>query len=175
MVSPIPAHSSDAHADRRLDRSADQAAGLGNAEMQRAIDRVGKLLIGGDREEQVAGLHRHLIVAEIMVLEDPDMVERALDQRLRAGLAIFFEQILLEASGIDPDADRAAIGLGRVDDLADPVGRADVAGIDPQARRAGVRRLERALVVEVDVGDDRDCGRADDLAAAPRCCRRRGS
>jgi hypothetical protein len=41
-----------------------------------------------------------------MVLEDTDMVERALDQRLGTRLAIFFEQVLLEASGIDSDADR---------------------------------------------------------------------
>ena len=38
------------------------------------------------------------------------MVERAFDQRLGAGLAIFLEQVLLEAAGVDPDADRAAVG-----------------------------------------------------------------
>ena len=49
-----PGPQQDAHADRRLDRAADQAAGLGNAEVERAIDRVGELVIGGDGEEQVA-------------------------------------------------------------------------------------------------------------------------
>ena len=71
---------------------------------------LGKLLVGGDGEEHVARLHRDLVIAEAVVLEDPDMVERAFDQRLGARLAIFFEQVPLEASGIDPDADRAAIG-----------------------------------------------------------------
>ena len=131
--------------------------------MERAIDRVGELLVGGDREEQVAGLHRDLVVAEVMILEDADMVERAFDQRFGAGLAIFFEQILFEASGIDPDADRAAIGLGRVDHFAHPLGRADIAGVDAQACGAGVGRLERALVVEMDVGDDRHARGARDL------------
>ena len=81
---------------------------------------LGELLIGGDGEEHVAGLHRDLIVAEVVVLENADMVERAFDQRLGAGLAIFFEQVLLEAAGVDADADRAAVGPGRGDHLARP-------------------------------------------------------
>ena len=55
------------------------------------------------------------------------------------------------------------LALGRRDDFADPLLRADVAGIDAQARGAGVRRLERALVVEVDVGNDRHARGANDL------------
>ena len=117
---------------------------------------LGELLVGGDGEEHVARFDRDLIVAKAVVLEDPDMVERAFDQRLGAGLAIFLEQVLFEAAGIDADADRAAIGPRRGDDFLDPLFRADVAGIDPQAGRAGVGRFERALVVEMDVGDDRD-------------------
>ncbi len=88
---------------------------------------LGELLVGGDREEHVAGLHRDLVVAEAVVLEDPDMVERAFDQRLGARLAVFLEQVLLEAAGIDPDADRAAVGARRGDHFADPLFRADVA------------------------------------------------
>ena len=110
-----------ADAERRLDRPADQPAGLGHAEVERAIDLARELLIGGDGEEHVAGLHRDLVVAEIMVLEDPDMVERAFDQSLGARLAIFFEQVLFEAAGVDPDADRAAVGLGGGDHFLDPL------------------------------------------------------
>ena len=79
--------------------------------MKRAVDLFGKLLVGGNGEEDVASLHRDLIFAEIVVLEYADMVERAFDQRFRAWLPIFLEQVLLEAAGIDADADRAAIGL----------------------------------------------------------------
>src|SRR3546814_8518102 len=46
----------------------------------------------------------------------------------------------LEAAGVDADADRAAVGLGRVDHFVDPLGRADIAGIDAQAGRT--RRSE---------------------------------
>jgi hypothetical protein len=95
--------------------------------VERAVDRIGELRIGGDREEDVAGFDRDLIFVEIMVLQQLDMVERAFDERLGAGLAIFFEQVLLEAAGVDADADRAAVGLGGADDFADAVAATDVA------------------------------------------------
>ncbi len=152
-----------ADADRALDRTADQAARLGDAEVERTVDRFGELHIGGDREEHVAGLHRDLIFVEILVLEQLDMVERALDQRFGAGLAIFFEQILFQAASIHADADRAAVRLGRVHHFLDARLAADVAGVDAQAGRARIGGFERALIVEMDVGDDRHAGGADDL------------
>jgi len=98
-----------------------------------------------------------------MVLENANMVERAFDQRFRARLAIFLEQVFLKAAGIDADADRAAVGLGRADHFLDPLFGPDVARIDAQAGGAGVGRFERSLVVEMDVGDDRNTGRTDDF------------
>ena len=83
--------------------------------MQRTINRIGKAHIGSDREEDVGGLHRDLIFVEIAILQQLDMVERRFDQRLRARLAIFFEQVFFEAAGIHANTDRAAIGLGRID------------------------------------------------------------
>ena len=132
--------------------------------MQRAIDRVGQLLIGGDREEHVAGLDRDFVFVKIVVLQQLDVVERAFDQRLGTGLAVFFEQVLFQAAGIDADADRAAIGLGGAHNLAHAFGRADIAGVDAQAGGAGIGGFQRALVMEMDVGDDRYLRRADDLA-----------
>ena len=110
-------------------------------------------MIGRDGEEHVAGLHRHLVFVEIVVLQQLDVIERAFDQRVGAGLAVFFEQVLLKAAGVDADADRAAVGLGRADHFGDAFAAADIAGIDPQAGRARVGGFERALVVEMDVGD----------------------
>jgi len=95
------------------------------------------------------------------------MVERAFDQRLGTGLAIFFEQVLLQASGIDPNADRAAVGLGSGNHFADAVCGPDVAWVDAKAGGAGVGRFERALVVEMDVGDDRHGRRAHDFPQRP--------
>ena len=144
--------------------ASDQAAGLRDAKMQRAIDCFGELLVGGDSEKHVARFHRDLIFVKVMVLQEPDMVERAFDQRLGAGLAIFFEQILLQAAGVHPDADRAAIGLGGVHHFLHPLRRADIAGIDPQAGRARIGRFQRALIVEMDVRDDGNARRTGDLA-----------
>ena len=58
---------------------------------------------------------------------------------------------------------RHAMALGDGDHRADLVGPADVAGIDADAVRTGLDRLDRKRVVEVDVGDDRDRRQADDL------------
>jgi hypothetical protein len=107
-----------------------------------------------------------------VVLEDSDMVQRAFDERLGAGFAIFLEQVLLEASCIDPDADRTAVGARGGDDLANPLFGADIAGVDAEAGRAGVGGFERALVVKMDVGDDRNARLADDLLESSG--RRRG-
>src|SRR3712207_8551028 len=71
-----------------------------------------------------------------------------------------FPYTTLFRSRIDADADRAAIGLGGVDDLAHPLGRTDIAGVNAEARRARVGRFERPLIMEVDVGNDRHPGRA---------------
>ncbi len=161
VADPRPDQAADA--DRGFDRAADQAARFGNAEVERAIDRACQLVIGGDREEQVARLDRDLVFAKVVILEQPDMVERTFDERLGAGFAVFFEQVAFEAAGVDADADRAAIGLGGVDDFADALVRTDIAGVDAQARGAGVGGFQGALVMEMNVGDDRHARRADDL------------
>ncbi len=66
------------------------------------------------------------------------MVERTLDHRLGAKLAIAFQQVALQAAGIDADAHRAPVILGYLDDLAHARGRSDIAGV--QAGGAALRR-----------------------------------
>jgi hypothetical protein len=83
-----------------------------------------------------------------VILEQADMVQRGFDERFGTGLAIFLQQVPLEAAGIDADPDRAAIGLGGVDHFPHAIGRADIAGIDAQACRARIGRFQRALVVK---------------------------
>ena len=85
--------------------------------MQRAINRLGQPHIGRNRKEHVGRFYRDLIFVEIMVLQQLDMVKRAFDQRFGTRLAIFFEEVLFQGSGIYTNTDGAAIGLGRVDDL----------------------------------------------------------
>ena len=106
--------------------------------MQRIVAGFGELLIGGDGEEHVGRLAGDLELEEVVVLEDLGVVQRALDHRLGAGLAVVLEQVALERAGIDADAHRAAVILGRLDDLAHALGRADIAGIDAQAGGAAL-------------------------------------
>ncbi len=155
------------HADRRLDRAGHQPARLGDPEMDRRVGGLGQPLIGRRRQEHVRRLHADLELVEIVVLQDADMIEPALDHRLRARLAVFLQEMLLQRPGVDPDPHRAAVVPRRLDHLAHPLHRADVARVDPQARRPRLRRLDRPAVVEVDVGDDRHRTLAHDLAERP--------
>src|SRR5258708_7189263 len=61
--------------------------------------------------------------------------------------------------------------LGRLDDVADALGRADIAGVDAQAGGARLGRFDGPLVVEMDVGDGRHGARGDGLRQRPRRCR----
>ena len=90
--------------------------------MQGAIDRLSQAHIGGHREENVRCLHRDFKFVEVMILQQLDMVQRTFNQRLRARLAIFFEQVFFEAACIHADPDRTAIGFGGVDDFFDAFG-----------------------------------------------------
>ena len=67
IANPRPKHVADA--DARFDRAADQAARLGNSQMQRAIHRIGQLHIGGDGKEHVRGFNRHLVFVKIVILQ----------------------------------------------------------------------------------------------------------
>jgi hypothetical protein len=140
--------------------------------VERTVDGFGKLHVGRNRQEHVARLHCHLVFVEVVVLQQLDVVERAFHQRLGAGLAVFFQQVTLEAAGIHADPDRTAVGLRRADHFGDPLARSDVAGVDTEASRALVGSFERPLVVEVNVGNDRHVRRAGDFVEPRRRFRR---
>ena len=92
-----------AKANRRFDRSAGQAAGLCDAKMDRRVRRLCKLLIGGGGHEYVRGLHADLELVKIVVLQNTDMLQPALDHRVGTGLAVFVEQMLFETARIHTD------------------------------------------------------------------------
>jgi hypothetical protein len=169
-VSPSPAHSRFPEPDGRFHRAADEAARLGDAEVERRLGLFGQHLVGRDRHEDVGGLHRDLEVQEIVVFQDPDMVEARFHHRVGTGLAILVEEVLFEAPGIHPDPDRAIMVAGGLDDLLHPLLVADIAWVDPEAGRAGLRRLDPAFVVEMDVGHDGHGAFADDLLQGLRRC-----
>jgi hypothetical protein len=116
-----------------------------------------------------------LELVEVVVLQDAGVVQGALDHRLGAGLAVLLQQFALQRAGVDADPHRAAVVAGGLDDLTHAVGAADIARIDPQAGRAGLGRLDAALVVEVDVGHERHLGLAGDGLEGGRAVGHRGS
>src|SRR5262249_39089155 len=83
--------------------------------------------------------------------------------------AVFFQQVLLQRAAVDADADRYPALGGELDHLLDAPALADVAGIEPEAVHALLERDERQLVIEMDVGDERDANAALDLAELFRC------
>ena len=87
------------------------------------------------------------------------MPERRADKRLGnvdlPGVELFAKR-LLEGAEVHADSDRDLLLLRRAGDCLDPVARADVAGIEAKRVCPRLYRRERAAVVEVDVGDERD-------------------
>ena len=63
--------------------------------MQRIVAALVHQAIGLHHERHIAGLHGNADIAEADVLEHPDVGKRAFDQRLRRGMAVFFQQGLL--------------------------------------------------------------------------------
>ena len=123
--------------------------------MERVARLRGEQAVGRDHARDVGRLHGDLDVAEAGVLEERDLPERALDERLGRRAAVAGEDVLLERAGVHADADRDAAVLRGGCDLADLGRGADVAGVDAEAVDAGLERGEGEAVVEVDVGDDR--------------------
>ena len=164
MVSPMPWLSSAPNADAGLDRALERRAGLGHAEVQRPVARLGEQLVGPHHHHRVVVLDRDLEVVEVVLLEEARLPHGALDERLGRGLAVLLEQPLVEAAGVDADPDRGAVVLGGPGDLLDLVVElADVARVDPDGGAARLDGGEDVLRLEVDVGDHRDLGVLRDL------------
>ena len=132
--------------------------------MDRRIRRLRQSLIGGSGKKHVGCLAADLELVEIVVLKDLDVIQPAFDHRVGARLAIFLQQVLLKRSRVHTDPDRAAVILGRLDHLADPLLGTDIAGIDAKTGRACLGGFDGAFVVEMDIRHDRNRAFAHDLA-----------
>ena len=64
------------------------------------------------------------------ILQDADLVHRALDKRLRRGPTVLRQDVLLQRAGVHSDADRNAAGFRLPGDQPDLVLVLDVAGVD---------------------------------------------
>ena len=162
IVSPMPSASSVPRPDGRLERARPLGAGLGDAEVQRVVDLLREQPVRGDRVRHVRRLDRDLEVVEAEPVHQLDVLERGRHERLDRVLALQLVQVLGQRARVDADPHRHARRARLLDHLAGLLEAADVAGVDADAVRAGVDRLERQRVVEVDVGDHRDRRLLDD-------------
>ena len=122
----------------------------------------GQQPVGGDRVGDAGRLDRDLEVLELEPLHQLDELDGGLDERLDRSWALQLVEVLGQRPGVDADPHRDARRGRPLRDLGDLVGAADVARVEPDAVRAGVDRLQRQRVVEVDVGDHRDRRLGDD-------------
>ena len=123
--------------------------------MERAVDGVGKLMVGGDGKKYIGCLHRNLEFMEVIVLKYARVFERRFNKRLRTGFGVFLQKMFLERAGIDTDPHRTAMVACRADHFADPVSAPDIARVDPQTGRTGGGGLNGTAIVKMNIGNDR--------------------
>ena len=153
-----------AEPDRRLDRADAGRARFRDAEVERVLDLVGEHPVRLDHHARVGRLQRNLHLRIVAVLEDVDMAERGLDHALRRRAVVLREQVLLEGARVDPDPDRDPLVLREVHNLLDELLAADVTRVQAKPVHPLLEGDQRKLVVEVDVGHERDPDLPPDLA-----------
>ena len=166
MVSPIPSASSVPMPAVPFTSPAGRRPRLGDAQVQRVIERLGSEPVGGDHQSDRRRLDRDLDVAEADLLEEGQLVARRLDQCLRGGAAVLLVQVGMQRARVDPDADRDATVACLRRDLLDLGLLPQVAGVESQALDTCLERSEGHLVMEVDVGHDRHRRAGDDVRQA---------
>ena len=142
-------------AGRGLHEPLRDRTGLGDAEVERMVGDVGQLAVGLDHHGDVRRLDRDLDEVVADLLEVADLLLGRLDHRRGRRSAEALVELGVERAGVDADAarDAAITRLGR--DELDVLGLADVAGVQPQLMHPRIERRQGELVLEVDVGDDR--------------------
>ena len=158
-----PVHEQRAHANRALDPTRERRSRFGDAEVQRVRHLGREHPVGPDHRRHVARLHGDLEVAVVECLQQPHLLEGRLDERLGLVFLRQGRQVLGQRARVGADAHRHACPLRRLDDELDLVGAADVAGVDADGGDAGIDRLQSERGVEVDIGDDGQRRKADDL------------
>ena len=131
--------------------------------MERVGDALAHEAVCRECQRNVVRLQRNLHIIEVKRLEDADVLERRLDERLRRDAAVLLEQPLVERACIDADTDRDARLFRRADDRPHLLLAADIAGIQAQGVDALTDCLEREPVVKVDVRDERHVHLAQDI------------
>ena len=99
-------------------------------------------------------LHRDLDVVEADLFEQPDLVDRRLDQCLWHRRPVLVEEVLVERSGVHPHPDRHPGVERRRRHRLDVLRLRMLPGLSRSPGDPGLERRQRQPVLEVDVGDD---------------------
>ena len=143
-------------------------ARFGHADVQRVVRTLGKQPVRLDHQRDGAGFHRHADIMKIVFLQQRNMSERAFYQRLRRGVAVFFQKTRFQTAAVHADTDGDAPRAAGLDHGPHPVLPADVAGVDADLGRAVFRRADGKAVVKVDIRHQRQRGRGADGAEGLR-------
>lgn len=105
---------------------------------------------------------------EIILFQQRNMSERAFYQRLRRGVAVFFQKTRFQTAAVHADANGDVPRAAGLDHGPHPLFPADVAGVDADLGRAVFRRADGKAVVKVDIRHQRQRGRGADGAEGLR-------
>ena len=137
--------------------------------MQRIVRFRCEQAVGRHHQRHIARLHRDACIIKTVGLEQLEVRKRALNQRLRRRVAVFFEQLFIQTSAIHADTDRNVLLLADIDHSADALRAADVAGVDANFGSTGLGCGDGEAVVKMDVRDERQGRLRADLAERMRC------
>ncbi len=113
--------------------------------------------IGGDHRAHIGGFDGKHNIGKIALLQKRGMPKRALRQRLRGRRAVLDKQMLFQRPGIHPDANgNAARGASR-GNRPDPLGRADISGIDADFIDPCSTCFKRQAIIKMNICDKRHC------------------
>ena len=115
-------------------------------------------------------------IAITVLLKEASLPNSGLDECLRGGLAVLFQQAFVQRTTVHADADgNAGIACGLSNFLHAAVKLADIAWVDADGGATSVDGLEDVLRLEVDIrnhrdrrllGNGRKCLRVDGLRAS---------
>ena len=129
--------------------------------------------VGRHVERYVGAFDGDADVREVILLQQRDMAQRALHERLRRHAAVLCQQLLLQRAAVHADADGHLVRAAAVHDRLHTVLPADVAGVDADLVRAVLRRGDGKAVVKVNVRHERNMNAVLDGLDRLRCLRRR--
>ncbi len=163
IVSPMPSSSSVETPATDLMSPPGGGPGLGDTEVQRIIRRVCQEPVGLDHRGHMGVLHGDLDAVKAHVFEVADLLHCGRHQCRRCRSPVFRQQILIERTCVDSNADRQT-GIARSSgNLLDVFLFSDVARVEAEARHASLDRGEGQPILKMDVRDDRNRRPGHDL------------